>query len=245
MNKSFGIRIIGYTLAILYGLSIAIYYLAATQVDFHRHAAVLMGLFSFLFIGSVGFANVQNWGRKWVMWGNFLLVLYLLGLYKVRPDAMFTNYVLVSVIVLFYVNMSNIRQLFLSQHPQGQGSLEKWKSVLIVDDDESLIKTVRPILMSAGYSVLTANSGEEGLLIAEKQKPDLIILDVILPGIKGREVCKQLKEQTRTKNIPVVFLTAKDSPDDVRAELEAGAQSHLTKPVNPKDLLSCVRKILV
>lgn len=121
---------------------------------------------------------------------------------------------------------------------------DKWRSILLVDDDEALVKTVRPILISHGYSVLTADTGEDGLQIASSQKPDLIILDVILPGIKGRDVCKTLKEDSVTKDIPVIFLTAKDSPDDIQAEMQAGAETHLTKPVNAKELIDTIRNVL-
>jgi len=118
------------------------------------------------------------------------------------------------------------------------------KSILIIDDDESIIKTVRAILISQGYSVLAASSGENGLKIAQNQKPDLILLDVILPGVKGRDVCKQLKEDVKTKNIPVVFLTSKDSEDDIQAEKEVGGEGHLTKPVDAKMLIAAIHNIL-
>ena len=127
---------------------------------------------------------------------------------------------------------------------KGETSKTSWKSILIIDDDESIIKTVRAILISKGYAVLTADSGESGLMIAKNQKPDLILLDVILPGIKGRDVCKKLKEETETKNIPVVFLTSKDSEDDIQAEKALGAQEHLTKPVNAQVLISTIYNIL-
>jgi CheY-like chemotaxis protein len=91
---------------------------------------------------------------------------------------------------------------------------------------------------------LTATSGEKGIQIARLQKPDLIILDVILPGVKGREVCQRLKDDDETGRIPVIFLTAKDSEDDIRAEKAVGAVTHITKPVNAKMLLSEVKKIL-
>jgi len=120
----------------------------------------------------------------------------------------------------------------------------KWKSILVIDDDESFIKTVRPILISKGYSVLSAGSGEDGLQVAVKQQPDLIFLDVILPGIKGREVCKKLKEDERTEKIPIIFVTAKDSPDDVQAEFDAGAEKHLTKPVDAKELIEVIEEII-
>jgi len=150
-----------------------------------------------------------------------------------------TTVIILLIIVLIIIFRDKIRFLFA-----GVAGQKEWQCILLIDDDEMLIKTVRPILINNGYSVLTANSGEEGLSIIEKQKPDLLILDVILPGIKGRELCKKLKESKVTKDIPVVFLTAKDSPDDIRAEMDAGAETHLTKPVNAKELISTVNEIL-
>lgn len=119
-----------------------------------------------------------------------------------------------------------------------------WQSILVVDDDEMYLKTVRPMLVREGFAVLTATTGESGFDVALKHKPDLIILDVILPGIKGRDLCKKLKDHNDTKDIPIVFLTAKFSEDDVKAELEAGAVAHLTKPIDPKALVSTINKIL-
>ncbi len=128
---------------------------------------------------------------------------------------------------------------------RGKNQKSSWKSILIIDDDEAIIKTVRAILISQGYSVLAASSGENGLKVAQNQKPDLILLDVILPGIKGRDVCKKLKKDPETKDIPVVFLTSKESDDDIQAEKAVGAQEHLTKPVNAKVLVSTIHNILL
>lgn len=121
---------------------------------------------------------------------------------------------------------------------------KKWTSVLIIDDDQTLVKTARPILISHGYAVLTADTGELGLNIAKAQQPDLILLDVILPGIKGRDVCEKLKAIPETASIPVIFLTAKNSEDDVRAEMAAGAVCHLTKPVDADVLLTTIRGVV-
>ena len=144
--------------------------------------------------------------------------------------------------------MSILVALFYSQNKvkvRFNGTvLGKWKSILIVDDDEALVKTVRPILIANNYAVLTAVTGEDGLHIAKNQKPDLIILDVILPGIKGRELCRKIRADEATKHIPVVFLTAKESDDDIKAEIAAGAQAHLTKPVDNKMLIATIEKVL-
>ncbi len=118
------------------------------------------------------------------------------------------------------------------------------KKILIVDDDKTLLKMVRSGLMFNGFDVVTAETGEEGIKLAAAEDPDLIILDVILPGLKGREVCAQLKEEAKTKTIPVIFLTSKNSPDDVQAEMAAGGIMHITKPVNMPKLVEEVKKIL-
>ena len=117
------------------------------------------------------------------------------------------------------------------------------KKILIIDDDKGLLKMMRVNLTAKGFDVLIAETGEKGLQIAKRQKPDLIILDVILPGIKGREVCAKLKKDAQTQNIPVIFLTAKNSPDDIRAELEVGGVSHLTKPLDSHQVLLEVNKV--
>ena len=121
---------------------------------------------------------------------------------------------------------------------------DKRKIVLIIDDDRAFVKMVKTNLLRLRYEVLTALTGEQGIDLAIKRKPDLIILDVILPGIKGREVCAKLKEDSEAKDIPVIFLTVKDSAEDIKAELEAGAIAHLTKPVSAHELLAEVQKIL-
>jgi CheY-like chemotaxis protein len=114
------------------------------------------------------------------------------------------------------------------------------KKILIVDDDPGLHLAVVPILSKAGYSAISVKNGEQALQVALKERPDLIIMDVIMPGIKGRELCRKIKTYEVLKNIPVIFLTVKDSPDDITAEKEAGGLAHLTKPVNPTNLLKAI-----
>jgi DNA-binding response OmpR family regulator len=118
------------------------------------------------------------------------------------------------------------------------------KKILFVDDDPGMHLTIIPILSKAGYSVISAKNGEQALHLALDVRPDLIILDVIMPGIKGRDLCKKIKAYDVLKNIAIVFLSAKDSEDDIKAELEAGAITHLTKPVNPKEFLKTISGIL-
>jgi len=118
------------------------------------------------------------------------------------------------------------------------------KKILLVDDDPGIHMIIVPILSKAGYLAISAKNGEQALQLALNERPDLIILDVIMPGIKGRDLCKKIKAYEVLKSIPVVFLTAKDSEDDIKAELEAGAITHLTKPVNPTDLLKTINGII-
>ena len=118
------------------------------------------------------------------------------------------------------------------------------KTILVIDDDKGLIKMLETVLGSQGYVVLSANTGEGGLQIAQNKPVDLILLDVILPGMKGRQVCARLKESETTKDVPVIFLTAKDSPDDIKAEMEAGAIAHITKPIELTELIARVSNFI-
>ena len=118
------------------------------------------------------------------------------------------------------------------------------KKILIVDDDATVHLIVTKILAENGYNVVSAKNGEQGFQLALSERPQMIILDVIMPGIKGRDLCAKFKTYDVLKNIPVVFLTAKNSQDDVQAELEAGAVSHLTKPIDAAAMLATVRSII-
>lgn len=118
------------------------------------------------------------------------------------------------------------------------------QKILLVDDDPGSHMIIVPILSKAGYLTISAKNGEQALHLALNERPHLIILDVIMPGIKGRDLCKKIKSYDVLKDIPVIFLTAKDSEDDIKAELEVGAVAHLTKPVNPADLLKSISGIV-
>ncbi len=118
------------------------------------------------------------------------------------------------------------------------------KKILLIDDDAAVHLITTPILVKAGYQVVSAKSGEQGMQVALDQRPDLILLDVIMPGIKGRELCVKIKSYTVLKDIPVVFFTALDSDDAIAAELELGAIAHLTKPVDPAELIKTVKEII-
>jgi two-component system phosphate regulon response regulator PhoB len=117
-------------------------------------------------------------------------------------------------------------------------------NILIVDDEEDVLELVRYNLNKEGYRIETATSGEEALAKARTVQPGLIILDLMLPGIDGLQVCKNLKSETKTQNIPVIMLTAKGEESDVVGGLELGADDYITKPFSPKVLIARVRRIL-
>ncbi len=115
------------------------------------------------------------------------------------------------------------------------------KKILIIDDDRDMASLIQALLKYYGYEALVMHDPKKGILLAQKKKPDVILLDVLMPAMNGREVCRKLKENEATQDIPVVFLTAKDSADDITAELKAGGAGHITKPFDSKDLLEKVK----
>ena len=232
------LKIIGYGLILLYTTSFVIYLQYLRLPDFEPYARGLLLLNAVLLLSALGVTQLKDWGRKLIVLGNIAAGASLLFLYSRFSDFIPLSYIFMSIIVALFFSQNQMRNRFTL------GLKSAWKCILVVDDDDGVIKTIRPILMTNGYSVLTAQTGEDGLQIARVQQPDMIILDVILPGIKGRDVCKKLKTDPKTKNIPVVFLTAKESQDDIEAEKEAGGISHLTKPVNAKELLSIISDLI-
>jgi two-component system alkaline phosphatase synthesis response regulator PhoP len=118
------------------------------------------------------------------------------------------------------------------------------KKILVVDDEEDILELVRYNLSREGYKVLCASSGEEGLKIARAEKPDLIVLDLMLPGFDGLDVTRRLKGDDDTRKIPIVMLTAKEEESDIVTGLELGAEDYITKPFSPRVLVARVRAVL-
>jgi DNA-binding response OmpR family regulator len=116
--------------------------------------------------------------------------------------------------------------------------------ILVVDDEEDILELVQYNLKREGYGVLRAGTGEGGLAIAESKLPDLVILDLMLPGLDGLEVCKRLKRSSRTEHIPIIMLTAKGEETDIVTGLELGADDYITKPFSPKELVARIRALL-
>lgn len=111
------------------------------------------------------------------------------------------------------------------------------REILIVEDNPQTVKLVKFILEKSKYSTISAKDGEEGLQMAREKKPDLIILDLMLPGIDGYQVCEALKADPNTKEIPVIVLTALDTGVDFEKALEKKADWYITKPFEAQHLL--------
>jgi len=116
--------------------------------------------------------------------------------------------------------------------------------LLLIEDDKDIQELLRYNLSKEGYQIVQAFTGEEGLKAARGKSPDLIILDLMLPGMDGLEVCKLLKKEPKTEGIPVVMLTAKGEESDVVAGLEIGAEDYVLKPFSPKVLIARIRTVL-
>jgi two-component system alkaline phosphatase synthesis response regulator PhoP len=116
--------------------------------------------------------------------------------------------------------------------------------ILVVEDEEDILELLRYNLTKEGYRVTGVLSGEEGLKAARSQPPDLIVLDLMLPGIDGLTVCRELKMDVRTRDLPTIILTAKGEEADIVAGLELGADDYVTKPFSPRVLLARLRAVL-
>ena len=116
--------------------------------------------------------------------------------------------------------------------------------ILVVDDEEDILELVRFNLSKEGYQAICAETGERAAEIARSEMPDLIVLDLMLPGMDGLEVAKFLKNNPETESIPIVMLTAKGEESDVITGLELGADDYVTKPFSPKILLARIKAVL-
>ncbi|PLX83972.1 MAG: DNA-binding response regulator [Desulfuromonas sp.] len=116
--------------------------------------------------------------------------------------------------------------------------------ILVIEDEEDILALIHYNLAREGYSVSSRTSGEEGLSTACSEEPDLVVLDLMLPGIDGHEVCRRLKADQKTAGIPIVMLTAKGEEADVVAGLEQGADDYVTKPFSTKVFLARVQAVL-
>ncbi len=118
------------------------------------------------------------------------------------------------------------------------------ESVLVVDDERDILELVKYNLDKEGYQVTVVATGEDALAATRTKMPDMVVLDLMLPGVDGLEVCRRLKSDAKTRNIPIIMLTAKGTEADVVAGLELGASDYLTKPFSPRVLTARIKAVL-
>lgn len=116
--------------------------------------------------------------------------------------------------------------------------------ILIVDDDPETVRLVKLMLGRQGYNIITANSGQQALELIEIEKPDLIVLDIMMPEMDGLQVTRQIRANPRTAEIPILIFTAKTQVDDKVAGYEAGADEYISKPIHPAELVARIKALL-
>jgi two-component system alkaline phosphatase synthesis response regulator PhoP len=116
--------------------------------------------------------------------------------------------------------------------------------ILIVEDEKDIVKMLEYNLKKEGFRTLSCHDGEDALDLAAREHPDLIILDLMLPGIDGLEVCKTLKKENKSAKIPIIMLTAKTQESDKVVGLELGADDYVTKPFSPRELIARIKAVL-
>ena len=118
------------------------------------------------------------------------------------------------------------------------------EKILIVDDEKDIVKMLEYNLKKEGYRTVSCNDGEDAIDLAKKERPDLIVLDLMLPVVDGLEVCKSLKKESKTASIPIIMLTAKTQESDKVIGLELGADDYVTKPFSPRELVARIKAVL-
>jgi two-component system alkaline phosphatase synthesis response regulator PhoP len=131
----------------------------------------------------------------------------------------------------------------LSSRPKA-GAEQAVQRILVVDDEEDLLELVRYNLSKEGYQVECVATGEDALKAARRQPPDLIVLDLMLPSVDGLEVCRRLKNDSKTREVPIIMLTAKSEESDMIAGLERGADDYIAKPFSPRVLGARIKALL-
>ena len=118
------------------------------------------------------------------------------------------------------------------------------KTILIVDDESKIVQICRDYLTAAGFKVISVETGPLGLAAARRDRPDLMVLDLMLPGLDGLDVCRCLRQDALLKDIPIIMLTARVEETDKLIGLELGADDYITKPFSPRELVARVRTVL-
>ena len=128
-----------------------------------------------------------------------------------------------------------------SNHPV---SGEAKGRILVVDDSPTEVVVFKKILAKHGYQILIANDGQEGVELAIKELPDLILMDVVMPVLNGFQATRQLKNNESTANIPVIMVTTKDQQTDINWGMRQGANEYMVKPISPAELLNKIKALL-
>jgi two-component system phosphate regulon response regulator PhoB len=127
---------------------------------------------------------------------------------------------------------------------RGLSTTRRREKILVIEDEADILEVIEYNLKREGYKVSGSLDGEQGLQLAKKDNPDLVLLDLMLPGTDGLEVCRELKRDPLTRRIPVIILTAKAEESDVVLGLGVGADDYVTKPFRPKELIARVQAVL-
>jgi two-component system cell cycle response regulator DivK len=118
------------------------------------------------------------------------------------------------------------------------------KRILVVEDQEDNRRIIRDLLMSAGYELIEAQDGAEGVRLAESERPDLILMDIQLPVLDGHEATRQIKQNPELRHIPIIVVTSYALSGDDQKAMAAGSDGYMAKPFSPRQLLATIRKFL-
>ncbi len=117
--------------------------------------------------------------------------------------------------------------------------------ILIVDDSEAYLHSLAKLVEAEGHEVITANSGEQGVEEAKAAVPDVILMDIVMPGMSGFQATRKIAKEDATKDIPIIFVTTKDQETDRIWGMRQGATAYITKPVDKKELVSAINKAIL
>ncbi len=117
------------------------------------------------------------------------------------------------------------------------------KKIVIVDDEPNIVMTLEYLFVKENFEVFIARDGQEAIDMAQKHKPSIMILDIMMPNVDGYQVIKYLKSQEELKKIKIVFLSAKNKDEDIKKGLELGAEKYISKPFSPKKLVKIIKEL--